>query len=142
MLTKAVDYIHDNFNELNKITKTINVPTANSDEEIKLFSNEKSDKFIIESNVDRKIENIRQIISTLEHIQNYFWNKGGFNESNLSNDENSTNNDIFNNSAPKKLFNVLRSALGVSQRRSWMIDLKIEDMFRLDPINTDEFILS
>jgi len=38
------------------------------DEEIKLFSNEKSDKFIIESNVDRKIENIKQIISTLDNI--------------------------------------------------------------------------
>jgi len=37
---------------------------------------------------------------------------------------------------------VLRSALGVSQRRSWMIDLKIEDMFRLDPITIDEFVLS
>lgn len=37
---------------------------------------------------------------------------------------------------------MLRSALGVSQRRSWMIELKIEDMFRLDPISTDEFVLS
>jgi len=39
------------------------------DDDIKLFSNEKSDKFIIESNVDRKIDNIKQIISTLENIQ-------------------------------------------------------------------------
>lgn len=63
-----MDLIHDNFNELSKITKTINVPTIQGDEEIKLFSNEKSDKFIIESNVDRKIENIKQIISTLDNI--------------------------------------------------------------------------
>jgi len=61
--------IHENFNELIKITKTINVPTMQVDDDIKLFSNEKSDKFIIESNVDRKIDNIKQIISTLENIQ-------------------------------------------------------------------------
>jgi len=52
------------------------------------------------------------------------------------------NNDIFNNNFNSKYNNVLRSALGVSQRRSWMIELKIEDMFRLDPISTDEFVLS
>lgn len=69
MISKAIESIHENFNELNKITKTINVPTAQIDDDIKLFSNEKSEKFIIESNVDRKIENIKQIISTLENIQ-------------------------------------------------------------------------
>lgn len=69
-MVKAVDHIHDNFNELTKITKTINIPTSSGEEDVKLFSNEKSEKFIIESNVDRKIENIRQIVSTLENIQN------------------------------------------------------------------------
>jgi len=53
-LVKAVDHIHDNFNELTKITKTINIPTSSGEEDVKLFSNEKSEKFIIESNVFAK----------------------------------------------------------------------------------------
>jgi hypothetical protein len=41
LISKAIESIHENFNELNKITKTINVPTAQIDDDIKLFSNEK-----------------------------------------------------------------------------------------------------
>lgn len=37
---------------------------------------------------------------------------------------------------------MLRSALGVSLRRPWLKDLNIEEMFKLEPIYTDEFILT
>merc|ERR1712127_83178 len=37
--------------------------------------------------------------------------------------------------------NVLRSALGVSLRRPWLSELKIEDLFKIESISSDEFVI-
>lgn len=74
MVHNAIENIHTNFNELLKITKSIKMPEKSVIEHgvssSKLFSQGKSDKFILESNHDRKIENLKQIINTLESITN------------------------------------------------------------------------
>lgn len=73
MVSNAIENIHTNFYELLKITKAIKMPEKNSEglnNSSKLFSQGKSDKFILESNHDRKIENLKQIINTLESITN------------------------------------------------------------------------
>lgn len=44
------------------------MPVPNKDGSNKLFSQNRSDKFIIESNHERKVENLKQIINTLEAI--------------------------------------------------------------------------
>jgi len=68
MVAAAIDNIHQNFYELLKITKSIKMPVPNKDGSNKLFSQNRSDKFIIESNHERKVENLKQIINTLEAI--------------------------------------------------------------------------
>mmetsp|Transcript_28389 Transcript_28389/g.23826 ORF Transcript_28389/g.23826 Transcript_28389/m.23826 type:complete len:108 (-) Transcript_28389:999-1322(-) len=50
------------------------MPVSNKEISHRLFSQNKSDKFIIESNHERKVENLKQIINTLEAIGEYFHN--------------------------------------------------------------------
>lgn len=73
MVANAIDNIHTNFYELLKITKSIKMPEKMANENgnsSKLFSQGKSEKFILESNHDRKIENLKQILNTLQSITN------------------------------------------------------------------------
>jgi len=64
---QALTNIHKNIQELLKITHNLQLP--NSKTELKLFSTEKSKKYIIESNTERKIDNLKQICGTLETLQ-------------------------------------------------------------------------
>jgi len=91
---------------------------------VSLFSDQRTDKFIIEANNERKNEIVRQIVSTLECLSDNFIDK----------DLNSSKISDFSSTSIKKSKNVLRSALGVSLRRPWLNELKIEDMFKLEPI--------
>jgi len=67
---QALKNIHKNIRELLKITHNIQLP-SNSTSELTLFSTEKTNRFIIESNTERKLDNLKQICGTLETLQDY-----------------------------------------------------------------------
>jgi hypothetical protein len=131
---KAAANIQNNICELIKVASSIA-----SDEKyinnVALFSECKSDKLIIESKNERKNDIIKRIVETLESLTDNFPDKDPDSSSALNNSTNSSN-------FKKTSHNVLRSALGVSLRRPWLSELKIEDLFKIDPIYTDEFILT
>lgn len=128
----AIKNIHRHLNEVIKVANSINVsnminPDQNKDE-IKLFTHIATSKFIIESKNERKCESIKQILNTLESLQDFLVSNGNTSISRINNnDYNSINSSklLVNNK------NVLRSALGVSTRRPWLSELKIEDMFKM-----------
>jgi len=130
-----------NIHEMIKIAHSLEEENSDSQQNIEsqhvsLFSDTKSEKFIIESKNERKNLNIKQIINTLECLVDVFLDK----DMNLTK---STSSFSTTSSTYKKSNkNVLRSALGVFFRRPWLSELKIEDMFKLEPISADEFVLN
>jgi len=122
---KAVKNIQNNILELIKLSSGVLNEADMSKHHVNLFSDQKTDKFIIEANNERKNEIVRQIVSTLECLSDNFINTD-LNSSKIS--------DTSSSSIKKHSKNVLRSALGVSLRRPWLTELKIEDMFKLEPI--------
>jgi len=130
-----------NVHEMIKIARSLEEENVDSQpniefQQISLFSESKSDKFIIESKNERKNINIKQIINTLESLVDNFLDK----DMNLT--KSSSSFSTSSSTDKKSSQNVLRSALGVFFRRPWLSELKIEDMFKLDPISVDEFVLN
>jgi len=127
--------------EMIKIARSLEEENVDSQpniefQQISLFSDSKSDKFIIESKNERKNINIKQIINTLESLVDNFLEK----DMNLT--KSSSSLSTSSSTYKKSSKNVLRSALGVFFRRPWLSELKIEDMFKLEPISVDEFVLN
>jgi len=127
---KAVQNIHANIMELIKLAKAMLHEGEVAKHNVNLFSDTRTEKFIIEANNERKNEIVRQIITTLE----------GLTENFIERDVNISKLSDVSSLSQKR--NVLRSALGVSLRRPWLNELKIEDMFKIQPIYTDEFVLT
>jgi len=105
------------------------MPETAKNKNINLFTVQKSDAFIIESVTDRKYDNVKQISGALLGIQDMLIDIDHIADIPLS-----ANEDSVGALDKVKVHGQLRSALGVSQRRIWMANLKIEDMFRLDSI--------
>jgi len=134
---KAAVNIQNNILELIKISQSI----INYDElktNINIFSDAQDlvkNKLILESKTERKNDITKRIVDTLEGLTDNFLDKDFDMTSTTLN--NSTNSSI------KKVAgrNVLRSALGVTLRRPWLTELKIEDLFKIESISQDEFVI-
>lgn len=89
---KAVNNIHSNILELVKVAYSVSTDDESHKKDVTLFSDQKTDKFIIEANNERKNEITKQIISTLENITDNFVEKKDLNRSRTSWDANSSTN--------------------------------------------------
>lgn len=133
---KAALNIQNNIVELIKIAQSI----TNWDDiksTVNIFSDahdSAKSKLILESKTERKNDITKRIVDTLEGLTDNFPDKDF--------DMSTTLNNSTNSSTIKKAGrNVLRSALGVTLRRPWLTELKIEDLFKIESISQDEFVI-
>jgi hypothetical protein len=134
---KAAVNIQNNILELIKIAQSI----TNWDDfksNVNIFSDAQDsakNKLILESKNERKNDITKRIVDTLEGLTDNFPDKDfEITSTTLNNSTNST-------SIKQSGRNVLRSALGVTLRRPWLTELKIEDLFKIESISQDEFVI-
>lgn len=92
-------------------------------------------KLILESKNERKNDITKRIVETLEGLTDNFPDKD------FDTTSTTLNNSTNSSSIKRCNKNVLRSALGVSLRRPWLSELKIEDLFKIESISSDEFVI-
>lgn len=89
----------------------------------------------MESKTERKNDITKRIVETLEGLTDNFPDKD------FDTTSTTLNNSTNSSSIKRCNKNVLRSALGVSLRRPWLSELKIEDLFKIESISSDEFVI-
>jgi hypothetical protein len=89
----------------------------------------------LESKTERKNDITKRIVETLEGLTDNFPDKD------FDTTSTTLNNSTNSSSIKRCNKNVLRSALGVSLRRPWLSELKIEDLFKIESISSDEFVI-
>jgi len=112
----SLNNIKLNIEELNKIITKMDLSNKENYPFNSLFNENVSDKFIIEKNEENKTECLLQIRYTLDYLLKIF---------NFEDLESLNNIKLSSNQ-------VLRSYLGVSRRRQWVSEFKMEDLFKLD----------